>query len=229
MALSAEALGTQGALESDELPMVVGEMRGAIVRMVELIDTLVDVQALEEGKRSYRFSTFDLGELARTAAQAMSEAAQAKSLRLEVQTAKGLELVESDASALRQVVDNLLSNAIKYSPRGTAVKVEVTEQGDRQLVQVRDQGPGLTAEDQAQLYRKYGTGSAWPTGGERSTGLGLWIVQQIAEGLHGIIRCEGEPGEMTRGLHLRPDVYPRIEGDEPRPRIASPSAPLSRR
>ncbi len=192
---------------------IIGEMRAALARMVDLINTLVDLHAIEEGKRSYRTATFALADVARDAVSALTESAHAKRLRLEVRAAEGLQPVESDPSAMRQVVDNLLSNAIKYSPPGTEVRIEVEGDAQAQRVMVRDQGPGLTAGDRARIFQKYGTGSARPTGGEVSTGLGLWIVDQIAKGLNGRVRCDSEPGKgavftfevpLNRGLRSDP-------------------------
>lgn len=116
----------------------------------------------------------------------MTEPAAAKSLTLSP--------LLSAPAALRQVIDNLLSNAIKYSPRGTRVSLEVSGDSEHQRIVVRDQGPGISEGDRAKLFQKYGRGAATPTGGEMSTGLGLWIVQQIANGLHGQVRCDSEPG-----------------------------------
>jgi signal transduction histidine kinase len=95
---------------------------------------------------------------------------------------------------LRQVVDNLVSNPLKYSPPGSPVAVGLRREGDRVRLHVRDEGPGLTQEDQLRLFQKYVRGSARPTGGEKSTGLGLWIVYRTVTSLQGTVRCESEPG-----------------------------------
>ncbi len=62
-------------------------------------------------------------------------------------------------------------------------------------IEVRDQGPGLSAEDQKKLFGKFARLSARPTGGEHSTGLGLSIVKKMVEAMNGKVWCESEPGQ----------------------------------
>ena len=83
-----------------------------------------------------------------------------------------------------RAIDNLVSNAIKYSPIGGAIDLLVAREGDGILVQVRDQGAGLSPEDISRLFGRFQRLSAKPTAGETSTGLGLSIVKRIVD-LHG--------------------------------------------
>ncbi len=173
---------------------VTGDIDASVHRLQSLIDTLVDVQAIEDGKRSYKLAPLSLSKVVRDTVSALQDSASKKTITLHVQGGDTPE-VESDASALRQVADNLLSNAIKYSPRGSEVFVTISSDDAWVRFAVRDSGPGISAEERERLFHKYGRGSATPTGGEQSTGLGLWIVQQIATGLRGQVRCGSEPGQ----------------------------------
>jgi signal transduction histidine kinase len=102
-----------------------------------------------------------------------------------------------DPVRFRQVVENMLTNAIKYSPTGKDVWVTLSydpRSGHR--LTVRDEGLGLTADDQKHLFEKYQRLSAHPTAGERSTGLGLAIVKQLVELHGGRVRAESPgPGQ----------------------------------
>jgi signal transduction histidine kinase len=89
-----------------------------------------------------------------------------------------------DSDRIRDAIDNLVSNAIKYSPIGGAIDLLVAREGDGILVQVRDQGAGLSPEDISRLFGRFQRLSAKPTAGETSTGLGLSIVKRIVD-LHG--------------------------------------------
>src|SRR4029079_13800096 len=89
-----------------------------------------------------------------------------------------------DPDRIREAIDNLLSNAIKYSPLGGKIDVIVGREGDNTSIQVKDQGPGLSPEDNSRLFGRFQRLSAKPTGGENSTGLGLSIVKRIVD-LHG--------------------------------------------
>ncbi len=89
-----------------------------------------------------------------------------------------------DSDRIREAIDNLVSNAVKYSPIGGAIDLLVARQEGGILVQVRDQGAGLSPEDISRLFGRFQRLSAKPTAGETSTGLGLSIVKRIVD-LHG--------------------------------------------
>jgi signal transduction histidine kinase len=89
-----------------------------------------------------------------------------------------------DVDRLREAIDNLVSNAVKYSPIGGAIDLLVKQEPSGIIVQVRDQGAGLSPEDISRLFGRFQRLSAKPTAGETSTGLGLSIVKRIVD-LHG--------------------------------------------
>jgi len=100
-----------------------------------------------------------------------------------------------DPNVMVQVMENLLSNAVKYSPPGKNIRVRLRKLPDTVRFEVQDEGPGLSAEDQKQLFGKFARLSAKPTGGESATGLGLSIVKRMVEAMSGRVWCESEPGK----------------------------------
>ena len=93
-------------------------------------------------------------------------------------------MADVDPERMTEMMDNLVSNAVKYSPHERKIWVSVRRSGRTVRFEVRDEGPGLTDADRQKLFGKFQRLSAQPTGGERSTGLGLSIVKQLTE-LHG--------------------------------------------
>ncbi len=96
-----------------------------------------------------------------------------------------------DEYLLGDALNNLINNALKFSPSGTTVRVRLHREqhliGQAPascLFTIRDEGPGLTAADKQNLFERFHTCSAKPTGGEKSTGLGLALVKKVVE-LHG--------------------------------------------
>jgi signal transduction histidine kinase len=89
-----------------------------------------------------------------------------------------------DADRMREAIDNLVSNAIKYSSVGGKIVLGVTRQDGNTLINVTDDGAGLSPEDISRLFGRFQRLSAKPTGGESSTGLGLSIVKRIVD-MHG--------------------------------------------
>jgi signal transduction histidine kinase len=122
--------------------------------------------------------------------------ADKKQIQLHVQTPEEI-IIESDKLYLLRIIENLLGNAIKFSPKGKNVWVTVTGEPFGAIITVKDEGPGISEEDQKNLYQNYMRLSARPTGGESSTGLGLSIVKEIVDKMKGNIRCESKLGEGT--------------------------------
>lgn len=106
-------------------------------------------------------------------------AADRKRIRLAI-SASHMQ-VRADHKLLRQVLGNLLSNAIKFSPPESEVSIRAEARDGSVYIYVTDQGPGILPEERCKLFAMFGKLSARPTGGETSTGLGLWIVKQLAE------------------------------------------------
>lgn len=183
-------------------------IRSSARQMIRLINDLLAVHKLEAGRLELTFGPVAVTEVLHQSVQLFSLVAAHKRIKIEVTAPSRLEVV-SDAVALRQVVDNLLSNAIKYSRPDTRVFFTAAVQGEHCRLAVRDQGPGVKRAEIAQLFTQYGRGSAQPTAGEVSTGLGLWIVRRLVTGLHGRVWCESVEGQGATflvELPLRPPV-----------------------
>ena len=104
------------------------------------------------------------------------------------------EEVALDRSKMERVLDNLISNAIKYSDYGGQIKVTTDKKEDMLRIAVTDSGPGLSEEDKKKVFGKLQRLSAKPTAGERSTGLGLYIVKQLVEYHGGEVGVDSELG-----------------------------------
>jgi two-component system, sensor histidine kinase LadS len=118
-----------------------------------------------------------------------------KDLRLLCEVVGEPRVLETDPVALAAVLDNLLSNALKFSPPGRRIWFTVERQDDHVLWQVRDEGPGLSPEEQARLFQAGVQLSPQPTAGEHSSGYGLAVAKQLMDQLGGTIGCESQPGQ----------------------------------
>jgi len=190
-----------------EDPAQAGQLREAIVisaeRMRDLINNLLDVNTIEEGKYASNIEKCDLGLLTRQCVEYNLPNAARKQIRID--TARVVDVfAAADNAAAAQILDNLLSNAIKYSPYNTTICVSAGRDQKKAFISVRDEGPGISEEDQKKLFQKYSRLSARPTGGESSTGLGLAIVKRLAEAMAGTIRCDSTLGSGTTFTLLLP-------------------------
>jgi len=166
--------------------------------MSEIISNLLDVSALEAGRVSLQCNEFDFVALLKKVLPNFKNQAGRKNIHIEA-TAPERCLISADQSRIRQVMENLISNAIKYSPQGSEVLVGIYPESTRVKNGVRfsvsDEGPGLSEEDKTKLFRKFQKLSATPTGGEKSTGLGLYITRSLVEMHDGQIWVESKPGK----------------------------------
>jgi signal transduction histidine kinase len=163
-------------------------------QMTRLIDDLLEVHELEEGRRQFLFEAVDVGAALRETLHGLEPVAQHKGIRLEVTGLADLPAVRADAGALREVFDNLCSNALKFSPAGSCLSVSAELRPAFVRVEVRDQGPGVPAGEKERIFTKYARGTAQPTGGEKSTGLGLAIVRELVSVMNGRVWCEDAVG-----------------------------------
>jgi len=102
-----------------------------------------------------------------------------------------------DKLYIYRIFENLISNALKFSPVNRNIYVTIEEKNEKIEVSVKDEGPGISKEDQKKLYQKFQRLSARPTGGESSTGLGLFIVKALVEKMGSELRCESEEQQGT--------------------------------
>jgi signal transduction histidine kinase len=137
----------------------------------------------------------DLVLLAQRVCDYYQPLAARKQLRLLCEAAVEPRVLETDAVALAAVLDNLLSNAVKFSPPGRRIWLAVERQTNRVMWRVRDEGPGLSTEDQARLFQGGVRLSPRPTAGEPSSGYGLAVARQLVEQLGGDIWCESQQGQ----------------------------------
>ncbi len=165
----------------------------SVTRMHSLIQNLLDANAIEQGRFQMQIERCDVAELIERCLEGNRLAANRKGIQI-LQSEHPQFFAQADANAALQVLDNLLSNAIKYSSHDTAVEVIVRADDTHVSISIRDEGPGLSVEDQKLLFRKFTRLTAKPTGGESSNGLGLSIVKRLAEGMGGTVECRSVLG-----------------------------------
>ncbi|MBO9642906.1 MAG: two-component system sensor histidine kinase CreC [Pseudacidovorax sp.] len=176
-------------------------------RIQQLVDRMMELTALETRRVLDQVQPVALGALLREAAQGVAPAAARRGVVIDVQGLRedlGEVHADGDPLLLRQAVGNLLDNAVDFSPEGGTVRLSLRLQGRRGVIAVRDQGPGIPAYAQAQVFQKFYS-LARPHSQKKSTGLGLAFVREIAA-LHGgsiaLGNAEGGGAQATLTLPL---------------------------
>ena len=164
-------------------------------RMAEMVQNLLDANRIERGELNLNLAPTDLCSMLSLLTETHRARATAKRQTILFDTEPTPVAALVDPNVMVQVMENLLSNAVKYSPPGKPIHVRLRKLPDTVRFEVQDEGPGLSAEDQKQLFGKFARLSAKPTGGENATGLGLSIVKRMVEAMSGKVWCESEPGK----------------------------------
>jgi signal transduction histidine kinase len=136
----------------------------------------------------------DLGELARARCEHLSPLASRHQVKFAV---TGTAYVLSDPDRLAQVLDNLLDNAIRYSPEGSVITVDVSQNGDEGQCAVRDRGMGIPEKHLPFIFERFYRADASRNRQTGGAGLGLSIARALIESQGGRISAESMPGHGT--------------------------------
>jgi signal transduction histidine kinase len=176
----------------EELRVWLEGAQHASTLMARLVSQLIDTAA--PGDAPYRIESFDMPMLVQRACRFYQREADRKGSRIIVESAAGVPPVSADRVAVAAILENLVSNAIKFSPPGATIHVQIRGERDWVVCAVRDNGPGLNAEDHAKLFQRGARLTPKPTAGEHSAGFGLAVAKELVESLGGQIWCESAVG-----------------------------------
>jgi signal transduction histidine kinase len=203
-------LAQQGGLKAeDALPRI----RNHVEQMIMLMTDLLDSETLDEGRRKLTFTAINTAAVIHEVLASLASAAERKKIRFDTGGVGKVSAVLADVGALRQIIENLVSNALKFSSPGHTIWLVLIEWNNRVRLEVRDEGPGVQADEVERIFAKYVRGSAKPTAGEQSTGLGLSIVRQLLTAMNGRAWCESTPGKGATFIVVLPPAPRRLKTD----------------
>ena len=190
------------AMDSDE-PLV-GKQQERLeilhqsgLRLLSLVDQLLQIGKIEQGKVSLRPRAVNVYSLARRCVDALAPMAAERDVAIQIDVAGAdTAAVRADSNALEQVLVNLLSNAIKYNRHGGRVTLRYRAEAGGEIT-VDDTGPGLTASQMARLFEPFNRLDA-ARGNVQGTGLGLVISRQLIEAMGGTMQVWSEVGVGSR-------------------------------
>ncbi len=160
-------------------------------RLTSLIDNVLDFSALESGRGSYRLKQGDLGDAADRALDAFRYRSEQDGVEIHLEAPEDLPPVMLDQEAIALAVINLLDNAVKYGGQ-TPVELELRAGRGTVDVSVRDHGPGIPADSLRRVFERFYRGPH--TGPTRGSGIGLSLVQHIAQAHGGRAWARNAPG-----------------------------------
>lgn len=152
-----------------------------------------------------RFEEVDLDLLLQRGTAFYQRIAEKKGIQIYYTHPSTSALAWTDRVIISAVLDNILSNAVKYTLQGKHIFVMVERSENRILCSVRDEGPGLSKEDQARLFERGVKLSPIPTANESSTGYGLAIAKELIEKVGGSIWCTSMKGKGSTFFFAVPE------------------------
>jgi two-component system sensor histidine kinase/response regulator len=161
--------------------------------MLKMVNGLLDVSVIESGKLQLDLQPESFKSLINHHIMINQFFADKKNIHLQSELPDVPEC-RIDASKIGQVIDNLISNAIKFSESGTTIIISLKEQEGKLIFSVKDEGPGISDEDQAKLFQHFQKLSARPTAGESSSGLGLAISKKMIQAHKGCLDVTSQLG-----------------------------------
>ena len=186
-------------------------MAGQVRRLTKLADDLLDLSKLDAGRLHVETQPVDLESLAGAAVDEFAGVARASEHPLEY-VGDGGAAARGDPQRVLQIVRILLENALVHTPPGTPVEVAVRRAGGRAEITVTDGGPGISADDRAELFERFYRGESTKASG---SGLGLAIAKELAELMGGKIELESKPGRTVFSLALPAGELARDPEPEP--------------
>ncbi len=198
-----------GALPQ-EMHEAVDSMARSNHKLLQMVNTLLEVYRHEAGCKTLTFNPVDVQELAQEVMQELKPLAEERGLKLTVAVEQGSQaategqlttVVMGDRLELHRVLTNLVGNAIKFTEQG-AITIHVVgapvgnkptqpDQKSYVTIAVQDTGVGIPAEEQATLFERFHSGEHKRSG----SGLGLYLSRRIVESHQGTINVRSQPGE----------------------------------
>lgn len=198
---------------TEEQREYMGKMHQIVADGLGMIRNLLDNRRLEDQGIDLSPERLNLATVLGSLVKNYRTLSEKKKIQIHFNT-PAEALVLADKIYLYRIFENLISNALKFSPQNRNIYVTIETKDEKIEVRVKDEGPGISKEDQKRLYQKFQRLSARPTGGESSTGLGLSIVKALVEKMGSELRCESEEGQSTSFIVTLDRSDERVEKKE---------------
>lgn len=181
---------------TDKQREYVDKITGGIDQMAQMVDDLLDLGRIEGGV-DLEQNTFEIRPLLKDIASEYWQHAHLAGIQIQVEVDENISIVSGDLSLIRQAITNLLGNGLKYAPNSGPMILRAQQSNGEIIFSIKDNGPGISKEDQTRLFEKFYRVKARGTEKVKGSGLGLAIVKSIAERHGGRAWVQSQRGNGT--------------------------------
>ena len=173
-------------------------------RLIDLVNSLLDLSRIEAGMMPFSFETSDIKPLINKAASGMEPLAMAKKVGIKAEISQDLPCIRMDQERILQALRNLIGNAVKFTPGGGNITISARPVENGLSVSVKDTGSGIPKEDLNVIFDKFKQATLESYDKMKGTGLGLAIVKHIINAHGGKVWVESEPGQGSTFVFFLP-------------------------
>jgi two-component system sensor histidine kinase GlrK len=192
--------GSVGALENQQ-EEVADILRINSIKLQKLIENLLSFSAWKNKTAKLDYSTFELKPLIFGVLNQYRLAVANRRIKLHLRL--GTMTVRADQSKVRLVLDNLISNAVKFTPEGGTIHIGAAPEGHELVIDIKDTGPGIAAEDRDKIFDAFYQGKRTQGGPVGGTGIGLSIVAECVQAHGGTVHLVDDGGSSGAHFHVR--------------------------
>jgi len=182
-------------LTVNEQKEIINDIFETTTKIVALSQEVTKILALESSSLNMKYETVQINEIITSVHHRNQIAANNKSIEVLLDLSEIVPESSMDPQKIEEIIDNLLSNAVKFSHKNGQVRIKSHRSDDNIVVEISDNGLGLSEDDIKQAFQRGGRLSAQPTAGEPSSGFGLWIVKKLVEAHRGRVWVKSALGK----------------------------------
>jgi len=186
---------TDGRVDANRRETYYQKQARATERLQRLVESLLDFGRMEAGKKPYVMERLEASSWLHSLVNDFQSDVSSDGYHIEFRPPEESLEIDADPMALTHALRNLLDNAVKYSPHSRTIWVELAHHKENLAIRVRDEGLGIPAHEQKQIFHKFVRGTGSKTNSIKGTGVGLSIVEHIVRAHGGVIELESEPGK----------------------------------
>jgi PAS domain S-box-containing protein len=195
-AFSMLADGGLGPISEDQKPVVAQGLETSM-RLVRLVNSLLNVSRIEEGRLKFEFKEADASGMVGEVLRTLQAKAAERQVRMEVSVPDMIAPIMADPEKLGLVLENVVDNAISYTASGGMIKIEAAPEEKFLRFTVTDNGVGIPASQQKLIFTKFFRGDNVIRMQTEGSGLGLYIAKSIIERHGGAMSLSSREGEGT--------------------------------